>query len=696
MMKFLKFFFVAASLLFTASLHADEGMWLIQDINSALEKNMKARGLKLSAREIYNADAPGSSVSDAVVSIGFYCTGSLISDSGLIITNHHCAYSNIAALSTPEHDYLEEGYWAMTSDKELPVEGENVYFLKKVFDVTDELDALKKTYDENGNPISSRKAASILEKRYGESTGLKAILNEMWEGEKAYISVYKVYDDVRLVAAPPVCIGYFGGETDNFTWPRHNCDFAIYRIYENGQPVKGGRSLKVSLDGYSPGSFTMVIGYPGRTDRYASSAEIDYQENVVLPVSNEIRGAQMKIISRRMDASPAVRAKYSDRYFGLGNAWTNNTGMATCYKRFRVKDEKLSQERMMQGWIDSGTTRSDRWGELIPNLKEAYSKCSSVEKDKVIFRETLLRGTFIGSYLLRAFNSGDVNKAKEALYAGISSTDPGVEKELLEYAVSEYFTNLDNYYYGPYQRWIQARFGYDFKAMADYLWDGSLVASKSRVDAIESMDELERDPLRRFLTDSPISVFNNRNGHQEAWNKANELEKEYKKALYWMRLQRDELQYPDANSTMRITYGKVGGLSPNDGVWQNWYSTPEGILQKYDPSNHDYDLNARQKYFLEKDYWGRWGFKVGKKRHGMIVDFLTDNDIAGGNSGSPVLDAKGNLIGLAFDGNMESLASDTSFTEGYNKCICTDIRFVMWVLEKYAGMKRIIKEIEFT
>ena len=696
MMKLLKVFIVAAALLFSASIRADEGMWLIQDINSALEKNMKARGLKLSAKEIYNADAPGSSVADAVVSIGFYCTGSLISDSGLIITNHHCAYSNIAALSTPEHDYLEEGYWAMTSDKELPVEGERVYFLKKVFDVTDELNALKKSYDENGNPISSRKAASILEKRYGESSGLKAILSEMWEGEKAYISVYKVYDDVRLVAAPPVCIGYFGGETDNFTWPRHNCDFAIYRIYENGQPVRGGKSLKVSLDGYSPGSFTMVIGYPGRTDRYASSAEIDYQEKVVLPVSNEIRGAQMKIISRRMDANPAVRAKYSDRYFGLGNAWTNDTGMAACYKRFRVKDEKLSQEWKMQDWIDAGTTRSDRWGNLIPDLKEAYSKCSSVEKDKVIFRETLLRGTFIGSYLLRAFNSGDVNKAKEALYAGISSTDPGVEKELLEYAVSEYFTNLDNYYYGSFQRWIQARFGYDFKAMADYLWDGSLVASKAKVDAMESMDVLERDPLRRFLTDTPISAFNDRNGHQAEWNRANELEREYKRALYWMRLQKDELQYPDANSTMRITYGTVGGLSPNDGVWQNWYSTPEGILQKYDPSNHDYDLNARQKFFLERDYWGRWGFKVGKKRHGMIVDFITDNDIAGGNSGSPVLDAEGNLIGLAFDGNMESLASDTSFTEGYNKCICTDIRFVMWVLEKYAGMKRIIKEIEFT
>lgn len=695
-MKLSRFIITVFAFLIPALSNADEGMWLIQDINSALEKNMRARGLKLSARELFNADAPGTTVSDAVVSIGFYCTGSVISDNGLIITNHHCAYSNIASLSTPEHDYLEEGYWAMSSEQELPVEGEHIYFLKRVFDVTDEVAALGKQYDEEGKPFSQRRIASILQKRYEESTGLTCILSEMWAGERSYISAYKVYDDVRLVAAPPVCIGYFGGETDNFTWPRHNCDFAIYRIYEDGAPVRNEKSLKVSLKGYSPGSFAMVIGYPGRTDRYASSAEIDYQEKVVLPVSNEIRGNQLKIMARRMDADPYVRLKYSDRYFGLSNSQVNNVGMAECYRRFRVKDEKLSQERRMKNWIAGGDIRTDRWGNLINDLTEAYSKTASVERDKAVFRETIMRGTFVGSYLLRAWNSKDVKKAKEVLLSAIAETDPDVEKDLLEYALREYFTNLDSYYFGPYQRWVQDRFGYDFASMAKYLWDGSLASSKSRVEAMETMDELEQDPLRRFISDSSISVYNERNGHQDQRSKAVELETEYKRALYWMRFQNGEIQYPDANSTMRISYGRVGGFSPNDGVWHDWYSTPAGILQKYDPSNHDYNLNDRQKFFLEKDFWGRWGFKVGKKRHGMIVDFITDNDIAGGNSGSPVLNAEGDLIGLAFDGNLESLASDTSYTEGYNKCINTDIRFVMWVLEKYAGLKRIIKEIEFS
>ena len=696
MMKILKGFLSLAVLLVSVSMHADEGMWLIQDINAALEKNMKARGLKLSAKEIYNADAPGTAVSDAVVSIGFYCTGSLISDNGLVITNHHCAYSNIAALSTPEHDYLEEGYWAMTSEQELPVEGESMYFLKRGFEVTDEVAALKKQLDEDGKPLSMRKIASSLEKRYSESTGLRCILSEMWAGEKAYISAYKVYTDIRLVAAPPVCIGYFGGEGDNFTWPRHNCDFTIYRIYENGVPLQGEKNLKVSLKGYSPGSFTMVIGYPGRTDRYASSSEIDYQEKVVLPVSNEIRGNQLKIMARRMDADPVVRLKYSDRYFSISNSQVNNVGMAQCYKRFRVKDEKVAQERQLRSWIGGGSTRSDRWGNLLEDLDGAYSKTAAVERDKVIFRETILRGTVIGTYLLRAWNSKDVKRAKEVLFSGLAETDPAVEKDLLEYALREYFTNLDNYYYGPYQRWIQDRFGYDFTAMTEYLWSNSLVSSKSRIEAMESMDDLKDDPLRKFISDSPISVFNERNGHQQDWARAGELETEYKRAIYWMRLHKGELQYPDANSTMRISYGRVGGFSPNDGVWQDWYTTPAGILQKYDPSNHDYNLNSRQKYLLEKDNWGRWGFRVGKRRHGMIVDFISDNDIAGGNSGSPVLNEEGDLIGLAFDGNLESLASDTSYTEGYNKCINTDIRFVMWVLDKYAGMKRIIKEIEFS
>lgn len=685
----------AVALIIGATAFADEGMWMIQDINEALEKNMRARGLKLAANEIYNDEAPGTAVSDAVVSIGFYCTGSVISDQGLIITNHHCAYSNIAKLSTPEHNYLEDGFWAMTSEEEIPIEGETVFFLKKVFDVTEEVKGIMKEFRASGKPFGIRKISAIMEKRYKEATGMECILSSMWAGEKYYMSVYKTYTDLRLVAAPPQSIGYFGGNQDNWTWPRHNCDFTIYRIYEDGKPVTREKSLKISLAGYHPGSFAMVIGYPGRTNRYTSSAEINYQEKINLPISNAIRGGQMSIIRKWMDADPTVRMKYSEWFFSLSNIQENNDGMAKCFRRFWVKDEKIEQEKEMQKWIDAAPNRKAMWETLIPDLKAIYSETESVERDKVFFRETMFRGTFISRYMLRAGNVSSVERAKETLREGFAATDARVEKELLEYACKEYFENLEFSYFGKFQVKMLDRFGDDYKAMAEYIWNKSVISSLSRIDGIQSVDEVKNDPLRRMLTDTPVTTFNNRKDQLEKRQRVNKLGKEYKKALYWMRLHKDVEQYPDANSTMRITYGTVGGLQPNDAVWYNWYTTPEGILQKYNPDDHDYILKDRHKYLLEKGRWGRWGTRVDGRRT-MIVDFMTDNDITGGNSGSPVLNAKGELIGLAFDGNLESLASDASYTEGYNKCINTDIRYVMWVLDKYAGMKHIVKEVTFS
>lgn len=682
-------------LLFSVTAFADEGMWMIQDINEALEKNMKARGLQLEANEIYNSDAPGTAVSDAVVSLGFYCTGSVISNQGLIITNHHCAYSNIAKLSTPEHNYLEEGFWAMSMEKEIPIPGEQVFFLKKVIDVTDEVKSLQDELRSKNQKFGNRKLCAVMEEKYKKDTGMECMMSVMWAGEKYYMSVYKVYTDLRLVAAPPVCIGYFGGDEDNWEWPRHNCDFAMYRIYEDNKPVTREKNLKISLAGYYPGSFAMVIGYPGQTHRYASSAEINYEEKTELPVSNEIRGRQMEIIRKWMDADPDVRLKYSDWFFGLSNVQENNVGMAQCYRRFHVREEKMNQERQMQDWIDAAENREQMWGQMIPDLKAAYSQSAKGERDKVLFRETIFRGTFCSRYLLRAGNSKDVEAAKKALLSGLRETDPRVEKELLEYSAREYFTNLDSYYYGKFQTKMLDRFGDDFKALAAYLWDKSLISSEDKINAITSLDEVKKDPLRMFLTDAPITVFNDRNDQIGKWTRAQDLEREYKKALYWMRLHKDVLQYPDANSTMRITYGTVGGYQPNDGVEYSFFTTTDGILEKFDPSRHDFNLNERQKSLLEKGKWGRWGCSFPGSKDYMPVDFLTDNDITGGNFGSPVLNGKGELIGLAFDGNIESLASDASYTPFYNKCINTDIRFVMWVLDKYAGMKRVVKEVEF-
>jgi hypothetical protein len=679
---------------FWQSARSDEGMWMIQDIHEGLEKNMKARGLRLSAGEIYNADAPGASISDAVVSLGFYCTGSVISDEGLIITNHHCAYGNISKLSTPEHNYLENGFWAMNRRQEIPIEGEQVFFLKKILDVTEEVSALADEFRAKGEAFGNRKLGAAMERKYKEDTGLEAIMTSMWTGEKYYMSLYKVYADLRLVAAPPVSIGYFGGDTDNWEWPRHNCDFALYRVYdEQGVPVRCGAKLKISKAGYVPGSFTMVIGYPASTDRYASATQVDYLERVSLPISNELRGERIDIIRKWMDRDPMIRMKYSDWFFNLSNVQENNAGMVACFKRFGVTAEKRAQDRELQRWIDASQKRKALWGNLTEDLRRSYARTEKGEIEKAYFRETLFTGTYISRYVLRAGNASTLEKAKEALMDAIRETDPRVERELLAYALEKYYTCQDNYYFGEMQFALQDRFGTNYKAMADYLWKKSLLLSEERIRALDSIETIKKDPLHKLLTESPITLYNHRNDHLQKRTQALDLEREYKRALYRMNLSNEKLQYPDANSTMRISYGTVGGYEPNDAVLYSWYSTTDGILEKYDSLNHDFNLDARQKFLLQKGNWGKW---APERKGIMPVDFLSDNDITGGNSGSPVLNARGELIGLAFDGNKESLASDASYTQSYNKCINTDIRFVLWVLDKYAGMKWILRELDIT
>lgn len=709
---------LAGIMLGQATALADEGMWLIQDINAALEKKMQERGLKLSAGEIYNADAPGAAVSDAIVSLGFYCTGSIISDQGLLITNHHCAYSDVFALSTPEHNYLEEGYWAVRSDQELPIPDKQVFFLKRVLDITGEVKNLRDDLAKKGLPCGMRRVSHILESKYKKDTGKEAYLNSMWAGEKYYMALYDVYEDLRLVAAPPVSVAAFGGDTDNWEWPQHKCDFAMYRVYmspdgkpakysSDNVPLKPLRKLDISLDGYKPGDYTMVIGYPGRTNRYASSLETDYQERVILPIANELRRNQMEIMRRWMDADPAVWLKYSDTFFGLSNIGEMQEGEAACLKRFGVKAIKESEEKDLQAWIESDSERKARWGSLMSDLKKMYDETEAVERNKAYFRETFFRGTIIGRTIMRMNSArGKFKPMKKFLMRGISETDPRVERDLLEYSVSQYFTNIDTSLFGPYQRELSAKFGTDFKAMTDYIWEGTMVASREKAEAFNNPAQFNDDRLKKLLLDVSILDFNKTDDDMNLRNRILALNKEYTQALYEMRNDKGIAQYPDANSTMRITYGTVGPIEPHDGVWCSWQTSTNGVIEKYDAENRDFKPSDAFMSMLESRDWGRWAVNMpssGKKAvpapvgsapaGTMPADFLTDNDITGGNSGSPVLNAEGKVIGLAFDGNKESLASDLYAVPGYNKCVCVDIRYILWTLDKYAGMSRIIEEL---
>ena len=689
---------------------ADEGMWMINLINEALEKNMQERGLELSANEIYNADAPGTSVSDAVVSMEFGCTGSIISDQGLLITNHHCAYGDIHALSTPEHNYLEEGFWAMNADEEINIKDKSVYFLKKVIDVTDEAKELMESYEAEGKFLGGRKLSYLMETKYGEQTGLEAWFASMWGGSKYYIALYEVYSDVRLVAAPPVSAAAFGGDVDNWEWPQHKCDFAMYRVYTapdgsaaayspDNIPMKPAAKLKISLDGYQAGDFTMVIGYPGRTNRYSSSFEVAFDTDMKLPINNSIRGKQMEIIKKWMDADPEIRLKYADYFFSLSNVQELYSGQVACCKRFGVVEKKQAVEKELAAWIAASPERTKQWGDLLESLERNYEAIAPAERNASYYRETLIRGTRLSTIIRRAFNSRNPHGTGKRMLKDYEKMDLRVERDLMEYAIGTFIENIDPKYFTPWMKELMAKFTEDgtcnTKALVDSLWSTSLFSTPEGIDRLHrkevSHEEITADPLGRFIMDVNITSFNKDKTAAENGVSTVSLDKEFTHALYQMRLDKGEPQYPDANSTMRITYGTVGQLEPCDGMICDWKTTPAGILEKYNPADYDFHLNDRQYLLYRSADWGRWGF--GPDNSLMYVNFLTDNDITGGNSGSPVMNSKGELIGLAFDGNKESLTSDVWCESDYNKCVCVDIRFILWTLDRYAGMTRIIEEI---
>ncbi|MBO4264327.1 MAG: S46 family peptidase, partial [Bacteroidales bacterium] len=644
---------------------ADEGMWMVNAISRALVDKMEAKGLKLSADEIYNADAV--SLKDAIVSLDFGCTGSMVSPQGLLLTNHHCAYADVHGLSTPEHNYLEDGFWARTGEEEIYIKGKSVQFLQRIIDVTGEIEALQAQEKAAGRPHGMRRISYLLETKYKEASGLEASLSDMWAGSRYYIALYQVYTDIRLVAAPPVSIAFFGGDIDNWEWPQHKCDFALYRIYaapdgspaphsRDNVPLKPKKWLTVSEKGYQPGDFTMILGYPGHTDRYAGSAKVDYTVSFLYPITNKVRGEQLAILSAWMEKDPAIRLQYSDQYFSLSNVQENNEGVVQCCRRFQVVREKQQLEKALQG------AENER---LKTGLDSKYRQIRNVWKNITYYRECLLRGSRMAAVAMRLKKMHDPDDAAcEKFYADM---DMRVEKDLFSYGVKTFYENVDSLWWGPYQREVRERFrknGYcDLDALADWLWQDDYMTT--------------RDPIFRFYADIDAPALNKAVDQVLGSPRPGELDDAYTRALYRYREEKGILQYPDANSTMRLTYGCVGSFR-RDGRELPWQTRTEEILAKENPALYDFRLKPEWKALLPR----KWP-----------VNFLTDNDITGGNSGSPVLNAWGELIGIAFDGNKESLAGDFFWTPGYSKCVNVDIRFVIWTLEYYAKMDRIMAEI---
>lgn len=663
---------------------ADEGMWLLENVGKKVR-----------------------SYSNAVVSIDFMGTGSIISDQGLVITNHHVAYADIFALSTKEHNYLEDGFWARSREEEIPVKGRSIEILREQIDVTAQVQQLIADGTVKEGPMMMRRLGTLLEKEYEQNTGLTASLGSFWNGCKYYISLYEVYSDIRLVAAPPVSVSAFGGDVDNWEWPQQKCDFAMYRIYTapdgsaaeyspENVPLKPRAKLKISTKGYKSGSQTIVIGYPGSTDRYASSAKVDYMCDITLPIASAVRGRQMEIISRWMNESDDIRLKYADYFFSLSNVQELYEGELLCYKRFAVADEKRILEKELQEWIDADQSRKAEWGDVISLLKKKYEDVREADRNLNYFRESMIRGTRLMTVASRvkSLSKGRtpqrVESTRKSNKKAYEAMDMRVEHDILRNSIEIYFENVDKNMWGPYQKELKERFGSDYDALCDEIWNGSWLTDSASFahflnpDTVvddEQMEKWTSDKLVRFFDDAKFSDFNDNSRNVQGDPSISELGKKYVHALYYMRKDKGVKQYPNANSTLRVSFGKVGGYSPKNALWGDYKSTAAGILEKHNPAQHDFCLKDEWKTLLEN------------ADSSMPVNFLSDNDITGGNSGSPVLNSKGELIGLAFDGNKESLASNVSFTPLYNRCVNVDIRYVIWTLRNYGKMDEVLAEI---
>jgi len=710
-MKKLILSLLAASALFTA--RADEGMWIPMLLNKNIAE-MQKMGLKLTAEDLYSVNK--SSLKDAIVQFGNGCTGEIISNQGLLITNHHCGYGNIAELSTVENNILENGFWAKSFKEEIPAPGLHVKFLVYMEDVTDYVLPKKKfkSIQEEEKYINS--VSEKIAKDASENGKYLAHVKSYFNGNQYILLVYQVFNDVRLVATPPKSLGKFGGDTDNWIWPRHTADFSVFRVYANEKnepaqysptnvPYKPKHHLPVSIKGVKENDFTMVMGYPGRTNRYATSFEVDLAINETNPSIVKIRDEKLGIMRKYMRKDPEVNLKLASKYAQIANYWKYYIGQTEQLKRQNVIQVKQKEEKEFLSWAKANNFNT----EVLTDISNSVQAYKPYAKSVVYFSEA-----FYGSNVARlgavAYQLKDdlKNKNTSAVNNKINSLK-NIRKQLLEdfvYNVElETFAKMSQIIYEDlpknqlpdvYANIIFPRFGKGdattYVKYAEHVFKNSFLLDEKKFDAFvnnPTYEELMNDPAVIFSS-SFVENFNTKiNPELTKYNQArNTLSKEYLNGL--LKKNNKQLMYPDANSTMRLTYGKVSGYKPKDAVTYDYTTKMDGLLDKYMPGDWEFDLPSDFIQLAQEGDWGRYADENGD----LIINFITDNDITGGNSGSPIINDKGELLGLAFDGNWEAMSGDISFDKKYKRTISVDIRFVLWLIEKYGKADNLIKEMD--
>ena len=697
-MKKLFLLFAAACVTFSAA--ADEGMWMLPYLQKMNAKDMKARGCKLSAEEIYSMN--NSSLKDAIVIFGGGCTGEIVSPDGLLFTNHHCGYGSIQALSSVEHDYLKNGFWAMSRAEEIPAPGLKVRFIRKIVDVTS--DVLGAVPDIAGGEERSRlvaEHAEAVKSRFeAENPGMEISVKPFFGGNQFFAFVIEVFSDVRLVGTPPTSIGKFGGDTDNWMWPRHTGDFSIFRVYAGpdnkpadyapeNRPYKAEKFLKVSLNGYDEADFAMIMGFPGSTQRYMTSYEIDRMLEVENPQRIFIRGERQAILKEDMAASDKVRIQYASKYAQSSNYWKNSIGMSRGIKRLDVKGRKQEQEAAFRAWAAKNTLPTEGYVDALDKIRESVEETLPSYASLQYLQEAFLRAVEI---LTPARYSGslkgaELEKALKGFYKDYNMpTDRRVAKRMF-WIVKENCKELPSIF----AEVIDKRFGGDTDAYVDYLYDNSVFADEQRaLAAVASGKELKEDPAA-VLSESIVGKMRELSKAQkEGRQKYADGHRLYIAGL--MRMQPKKAWASDANFTIRLTYGRILPYNPADGIRYNYYTTLKGVMEKENPENPtEFTVPAKLKELYAAKDFGRYANAKGE----LPTCFLADCDITGGNSGSPVLNAKGSLIGLAFDGNWEAMSGDVAFEPELQRTIAVDVRYVLFVIDKFAGAGWLLDELQF-
>ena len=683
---------------------ADEGMWLLPYIQKMNIRDMKKYGCKLTADDIYSAEK--SSLKDAIVIFGRGCTGEVVSPEGLVFTNHHCGYGAIQSLSSVEHDYLKYGFWAQSNAEEIPAPGLEIRFVRKIEDVTGRVlgNVPNIAGGEEFAGLVKANVKALREELAEQNPDREIVVREFFGGNRYFAFVIEVFKDIRLVGTPPTSIGKFGGDTDNWMWPRHTGDFSIFRIYADKDnkpaayspdnvPYKAEKFLKISLDGYKPNDFSMIMGFPGSTQRYMTSYEIDEMLDVQNPQRIFIRGERQAILKKDMAASDEVRIKYASKYARSSNYWKNSIGMSRGIRRLGVKASKQAQEESFRRWAAANTLPEEGYIDALDKIKSAveertYPRALMQYIGEALYSIELLKPARSLENVVKIDNPERYKTAFAGFYKDYdASTDRKVAARMLAIA-RENMKEVPSFYADI----IDKDFGGDIAAYVDYLYDNSVFASEAATMALFddfSAEKVAADPAMALA--KSIDAFVG-----EKCKVAPEVGLRYadghRKYIAGLMLQHpDKAWASDANSTIRMTYGRVLPYSPQDGVEYGYFTTLKGVIEKEDRSNPtEFTVPERLKELYAAGDYGRYADKDGT----LHVGFLADCDITGGNSGSPVLNAKGELIGLAFDGNWEAMSGDVAFEPNLQRTISVDVRYVLFVIDKFAGASWLLDEME--